>query len=227
MNKHELPAMHQLIERQRSAIWQDEPQIRAAPAYPRIRACARKRLISDAGRSDLLRYRPIGVREGEEARYQLSEGGSRLREVGHQLALGSRIGEKLPSCFMSLGMVAVQQPIGLRFISEGGRQLPAQIECVLKSDIQALPSSREMDMGRIASEKYPASPVYFRLPIGIAVSGQPDGGTNAERLAGNPFDPALQLFKRDRHICRQMLMERVDDRTYRASSNMAPSRVCE
>lgn len=93
MNKHELSAMHQLVERQGSAIWLDEPQIRAAAAYPRIRARARKGPVSDAGRSDQFRYRPISVREGEEARHDLSEGGSVLGEVCHKMYLGSRIGE--------------------------------------------------------------------------------------------------------------------------------------
>ena len=92
---------------------------------------------------------------------------------------------------MTFGLVGVQQCFR-RPAADLCGQFPAEVECVLNAQVEALSAGGWMDVRRIAGQQHPPDPIALGQPGGIPEAGHPARGVHAEIGSG---DGAQLLFE--------------------------------
>jgi len=79
---------------------------------------------------------------------------------GQQFHLGAGVVQHVLGHRMSLGLIGVQQSFG-RPAADLRGQFPAEVECILNAQVEALSAGGWMDVCRIAGQQHAPDPITF------------------------------------------------------------------
>ena len=128
-------------------------------------------VVADPDRSDLLDQVPVHLLEVHQFRQQSAHClGTRLG--GQQQGLRAGIVQHVGGHRVPFGVIAVQQPNWCPAADLGG-QLPAKVEGVLDSEVEALSSQRWVNVRGVACQEHSSDPVALGLTGGVAEAGEP------------------------------------------------------
>jgi hypothetical protein len=117
-------------------------------------------VVADADRGDLLDQTTVHVVEVHQLGEQPAQG-LRARFGGRQVHLGAGVVQHVFGDRTAFGLIGVQQCLRRPAADLRGK-FPAQVECVLDANIEALSAYGWMDVCRIAGQQHPPYPVTFR-----------------------------------------------------------------
>ena len=95
----------------------------------------------------------------------------------------------------SLGLVAVEQHLGVAGAVQGIGEFPAEIDRILDAGVHALPTGRRMDVGGVARQETAADPVMRRQPLVDAKDRQPARIVDVEAARAVAVDATLHLLE--------------------------------